>query len=142
MPEQWSSTNLIKGGRVPLYGDGLHERDWLYVDDHCSGILTVLEKGLPGEIYNIGAGNETSNIELVRTILKILNLDESRIDYVADRPGHDRRYSVNTSKIESLGWRRKHSLESSLEETIDWYQANEWWWGPLRSRKQMDLSPS
>lgn len=129
------TTNLLRGGKVPLYGDGLHQRDWLYVDDHCSGITTVLEKGSIGEIYNIGAGNETANIDLVRLLLNILDLDDSRIEYVSDRPGHDRRYSVDTTKIQSLGWKRNYSLDSSLEATVSWYRDNEWWWGPLRDRR-------
>lgn len=128
------TTNLLRDGRVPLYGDGLHQRDWLYVDDHCSGIETVMEKGSPGEIYNIGAGNETRNLDLVQMILTILELDLDRIDYVEDRPGHDRRYSVNTSKIREIGWEKKFSIESALEETVRWYRDNEWWWAPLRQR--------
>lgn len=128
------TTNLLRGGKVPLYGDGLHQRDWLYVDDHCSGITTVLEYGSVGEIYNIGAGNETANIDLVHSLLNILDLDDSRIEYVSDRPGHDRRYSVDTTKIQSLGWKRNYSLDSSLEATVNWYRNNEWWWGPLRNR--------
>lgn len=131
------TTNLLRGNKIPLYGDGLHQRDWLYVDDHCAGVQTVLEKGIIGEIYNIGAGNETANIDLVNSLLEILQLDGSHIEYVADRPGHDRRYSVNTSKIQSLGWKRKYSIETSLEKTVDWYRSNEWWWGPLRNRNSL-----
>ncbi len=129
------TTNLMRGNNIPLYGDGLHQRDWLYVDDHCSGVSLVLERGLPGHTYNIGAGNETPNIDLVRMLLKILALNEDRIDYVVDRPGHDRRYSVDTTKIKALGWNREFSLETALEETVAWYSDNEWWWGPLRDRK-------
>lgn len=128
------TTNLLRGGRVPLYGDGLHQRDWLFVDDHCSGVETVMNSGSPGEIYNIGAGNETRNVDLVHMILRILNLDESRIDHVEDRPGHDRRYSVNTSKVQKLGWSKKSSMELALEKTVKWYRDNEWWWAPLRQR--------
>lgn len=129
------ATNLMTNKNVPLYGDGLHQRDWLYVDDHCSGVSLVLQSGEPGEVYNIGAGNETRNIDLVRMLLEILRLDESRIEYVADRPGHDRRYSVDTTKIKTLGWARKFSVESALATTVEWYAQNESWWGPLRSRK-------
>jgi dTDP-glucose 4,6-dehydratase len=128
------TTNLLQGLNVPVYGDGLHERDWLFVDDHCSGIDLVMRKGKVGEIYNIGAGNETRNIDLVNALLSILELDEARIDFVSDRPGHDRRYSVNTTKISELGWTRAHSLETALERTVNWYRDNEWWWGPLRDR--------
>jgi dTDP-glucose 4,6-dehydratase len=128
------TTNLLQGGTVPLYGDGLHQRDWLYVDDHCSGIMTALDHGVFGDIYNIGAGNETANIDLVNSLLKILRLDNSRIEFVADRPGHDRRYSVDTSKIRALGWNKVHTIESALEKTVNWYIDNQWWWGPLRGR--------
>jgi len=130
------TTNLLQGGKVPLYGDGLHQRDWLYVDDHCSGINAVLDYGVFGEVYNIGAGNETTNIDLVTSLLKILKLDESSIEYVSDRPGHDRRYSVDTTKIQALGWTRIHSIDTALEKTVNWYRDNEWWWGPLRQRSQ------
>jgi len=130
------TTNLLDGKQIPLYGDGLNERDWLFVDDHCSGISTVLEHGAFGDIYNIGAGNETANIDLVTSLLKILNLDNSSIEYVADRPGHDRRYSVDTSKIRALGWSKVHSIDSALEKTVNWYRDNEWWWGPLRQRNR------
>lgn len=131
------TTNLMRGETIPLYGDGLHERDWLYVDDHCTGVSLVLEHGVPGQIYNIGAGNETRNIDLVQMLLRILGLDSDRIEFVADRPGHDRRYSVDTSKITALGWQRRFSIESALQETVAWYSDNEWWWGPLRDRKNV-----
>lgn len=126
------TTNLIDGLKVPLYGDGLHQRDWLYVDDHCSGIDLVMEKGQVGAVYNIGAGNETANIDLVNALLEILGLDDSMISFVEDRPGHDRRYSVDTSKIRALGWERKHTIDEALEVTVNWYRSNEWWWRPLR----------
>ena len=130
------TTNLLQGGKVPLYGDGLHQRDWLYVDDHCSGINAVLDYGVFGEIYNIGAANEIANIDLVTALLKILKLDETSIEYVSDRPGHDRRYSVDTSKIRALGWNKVHSIDTALENTVNWYRDNKWWWGPLRQRTQ------
>lgn len=125
-------TNIMQGANIPLYGDGLHERDWLYVDDHCSAVLTALYEGSDGEIYNIGAGNETKNIDLVNTILELLDVGQERIDYVEDRKGHDRRYSVDTTKIQSLGWRKKRSLDEALIETIKWYKNNKWWWEPLK----------
>ena len=128
-------TNLLEGKNIPLYGDGLNERDWLFVDDHCSGILLVLNKGLDGEIYNIGAGNETPNIELVMKILELTGFSEDRISYVEDRKGHDRRYSVDIQKISDLGWRRSRSLDEALAETVEWYINNNWWWEPLKKKE-------
>jgi dTDP-glucose 4,6-dehydratase len=127
------TTNLLEGKAVPLYGDGLNERDWLYVDDHCSGVHLVLHDGAPGEIYNIGAGNETPNRVLVDKLLALLGKDESSVEYVEDRLGHDRRYSVDIAKITALGWTKRRTLDEALEETVDWYRANEWWWRPLKS---------
>ncbi|HEY9558997.1 MAG TPA: dTDP-glucose 4,6-dehydratase [Acidimicrobiales bacterium] len=127
------TTNLLEGKKVPLYGDGLNERDWLYVDDHCAAVHLVLTQGTPGEIYNIGAGNETPNRVLVDKLLALLGKDESSVDYVADRLGHDRRYSVDIAKVTALGWRRERSLDEALEATVDWYRAHEWWWRPLKS---------
>jgi dTDP-glucose 4,6-dehydratase len=130
------ATNLIEGKKIPLYGDGLHQRDWLHVEDHCSAIEIVLEKGSVGEIYNVGAGNETKNIDLVEALLSIFRLDGDSIEYVEDRPGHDRRYSVDISKISQLGWVKKHSIKTGLNETVNWYRDNPWWWKPLRSRNR------
>jgi len=127
------TTNLLDGGRIPLYGDGLNERDWLYVDDHCAGVHLVLHEGEPGEIYNLGAGNETPNRVLVDKLLALLGKDESSVDYVTDRLGHDRRYSVDIAKVTALGWARKRTLDEALEATVDWYRANEWWWRPLKT---------
>jgi dTDP-glucose 4,6-dehydratase len=127
------TTNLLDGGKIPLYGDGLNERDWLYVDDHCSGIHLVLRQGAVGEIYNIGAGNETPNRVLVDKLLALLGKDESSVEYVEDRLGHDRRYSVDIAKITALGWEKRRTLDEALEETVAWYKANEWWWRPLKS---------
>lgn len=130
------TTNLLDAKKIPLYGDGLNERDWLYVDDHCSGVQLVLERGVAGEIYNIGAGNETANRDLVNKLLALLDKDESSVSYVTDRLGHDRRYSVDIAKITALGWRRRRSLDEALEQTVSWYRDNRWWWEPLRSRGQ------
>lgn len=127
------TTNLLEGGQIPLYGDGLNERDWLFVDDHCSGIHLVLHDGAPGEIYNIGAGNETPNRVLVDKLLALLGKDESSIDYVEDRLGHDRRYSVDIAKVTALGWTKQRTLDEALEETVGWYRDNSWWWRPLKS---------
>jgi dTDP-glucose 4,6-dehydratase len=128
------TTNLIDGGAIPLYGDGLNERDWLYVDDHCAGVGLVLAEGAPGEIYNIGAGNETPNRVLVDKLLAMFGVGDERIDYVPDRLGHDRRYSVNVDKVTALGWARQRTLDEALAETVGWYRANEWWWRPLKER--------
>jgi dTDP-glucose 4,6-dehydratase len=128
------TTNLIDGRNIPLYGDGLNERDWLYVDDHCAGVALVLEKGNVGEVYNIGAGNETPNRVLVDKLLGLFGVGEERVDYVTDRLGHDRRYSVDIAKITALGWARRRTLDEALEATVAWYRANEWWWRPLKER--------
>ena len=128
------TTNLLEGKRIPLYGDGLNERDWLYVDDHCAGVDLVLRRGAAGEIYNIGAGNETPNRVLVDKLLALLGRDESYVEYVEDRLGHDRRYSVDISKITALGWTKQHTLDEALEATVAWYRDNEWWWRPLKER--------
>ncbi|WP_436792973.1 dTDP-glucose 4,6-dehydratase [Actinospongicola halichondriae] len=126
------TTNLIDGRPIPLYGDGLNERDWLYVDDHCSGVHLVLTDGEPGEIYNIGAGNETPNRELVDRLLAAFEVGEEMVTYVEDRKGHDRRYSVDIAKITALGWRKERTLEEALAATVQWYRDNDWWWRPLR----------
>lgn len=129
------TTNLLDDRTIPLYGDGLNERDWIYVDDHCSGVHLVLERGAVGNIYNIGAGNETPNRVLVDKLLALLGKDESSVEYVADRLGHDRRYSVDIAKVTQLGWRRERSLDEALEETVRWYRDNRWWWEPLKGSK-------
>jgi dTDP-glucose 4,6-dehydratase len=126
-------TNLLDGRRVPLYGDGLNVRDWCFVDDNCAAVDLVLRTGSVGEIYNIGAGNEITNRELTESLLALCGRDDSFIEYVADRPGHDRRYSIATDKVRALGWRPAHSLDGALRETVAWYRANRWWWEPLRA---------
>ena len=129
------TTNLIDGKKIPLYGDGLNERDWLFVDDHCSGVHLVLTKGTVGEIYNIGAGNETPNRVLVDKLLGIFGVGEEMVQYVEDRKGHDRRYSVNIDKITALGWKKRRTLDEALTETVQWYRDNRWWWEPLKGKK-------
>lgn len=128
-------TNLIDGLKVPIYGSGSNVRDWLHVDDHCRGIKSVLINGKAGEIYNIGGGTELTNAELTRKILYILGEDETRIEYVEDRLGHDLRYSVDITKISrELGYKPLVNLEIGLRETVEWYQENEKWWRPLKNR--------
>jgi dTDP-glucose 4,6-dehydratase len=127
-------TNLTEGRTVPLYGDGLNERDWLYVEDHCAAIHLLVERGDLGEIYNIGADAQVTNIELTNRLLAITGRDETAIDYVPDRPGHDRRYAVDSSKIRALGWAPRHSLEQRLEDTVQWYADRGDWWRPIRER--------
>jgi dTDP-glucose 4,6-dehydratase len=131
------TTNLMDGRPVPLYGDGLNQRDWLHVDDHCTGVRLVLAEGAPGEIYNIGAGNETPNRVLVDKLLALFGVGEEMVEYVPDRLGHDRRYSVDIAKVTALGWRKERTLDEALEETVAWYRANEWWWRPLKERSSL-----
>jgi dTDP-glucose 4,6-dehydratase len=127
-------TNLLDGNAVPLYGDGLNVREWLYVEDACRGIHHVLLHGELGEIYNIGSGEERSNLELTRTILRLLDRGEEMIEYVADRPGHDRRYALDWSKLRALGWKPERALAEALPGTVAWYRDNRAWWEPLRAR--------
>lgn len=128
-------TNVIDRLKVPVYGSGSNVRDWLHVDDHCRGIHSVLIHGRAGETYNIGGGTQLTNLELTRKILQILDEDESRIEYVEDRLGHDQRYSVDITKIsQELGYKPLVHMDIGLVETIQWYQDNEWWWRPLKNR--------
>lgn len=127
-------TNLLDGASVPLYGDGLNVRDWCFVEDNCRAISTVLADGAVGEIYNIGGGNEITNAELTHRLLEMCGRDESAIEPVADRLGHDRRYSVSTEKIEALGWRPQKAFDDALAETVEWYRNQRGWWEPLKSR--------
>ncbi len=125
-------TNALDNKQVPLYGDGLNIRDWLFVEDHCSAIDTVLHKGKNGEIYNVGGNNEKTNKYITDTILKYLGKDSSLIKYVADRLGHDRRYAIDATKIkEELGWQPQYKFEQAIEKTIEWYLNNKNWWQPL-----------
>ncbi|MCL4302377.1 MAG: dTDP-glucose 4,6-dehydratase [Anaerolineae bacterium] len=126
-------TNAIDNKPLPLYGDGLQMRDYQYVQDHCEGIDVVLRQGQIGEIYNLGTGVETTNIEMARLILKLLDKPESLIQPITDRPGHDRRYALDCSKIQNLGWRSAHSFEQAIAATVRWYVDNEWWWRKIKS---------
>ncbi len=127
-------TNAFDDIPVPLYGDGTHERDWLHVSDHCRALDSVIERGVSGEVYNIGGGNHVRNVELTRTILRLAGKPESLIRHVADRPGHDRRYSLDTAKVRSLGWAPHVDFEKGLAETVAWYRDNEWWWRPIKQQ--------
>ena len=132
----------IRNLKVPVYGTGRNVRDWIYVLDHCEAIRLVLENGGSGEIYNISSGNELENIEVVRMILRHLGKDEDLIFFVEDRPGHDLRYSLDSSKIRSeLGWRPLHDFPSALKETVEWYLRNESWWRPLATREILHPTP-
>jgi dTDP-glucose 4,6-dehydratase len=128
------TTNLLDGRKIPLYGDGLNVRDWIHVEDHNRAAQLVLESGTPGQIYNIGAGNELTNLELTSHLLALTGRDDSFIEPVDDRLGHDRRYSVNIDKISSLGWSLDRSFEHSLESTVAWYRDNRDWWEPLKRK--------
>lgn len=131
-------TNLIDGKKVPLYGDGLNRRDWLHVDDHCRGIALVLTAGRPGEIYNIGGGTELSNRELTDMLLAATGRDESFIDYVEDRKGHDRRYCVSIDKItRELGYTPQVPFDQGLADVVQWYRDNRAWWEPLKERASL-----
>jgi dTDP-glucose 4,6-dehydratase len=126
-------TNALDGESLPVYGDGRQTRDWLHVEDHCAGIELVLREGEPGGIYNVGGGEEVENRDLTRRILELTDADESLIRHVEDRPGHDRRYSLDTSKLRALGWEPKRTLEDGLPETVAWYRDNREWWEPIKS---------
>ena len=126
-------TNAIDDLPLPLYGDGLQERDWLHVRDHCRAIDLLLDAGTPGDVYNVGGGNHVRNIDLTRRILELIGKPESLIRPVADRPGHDRRYSLDTTKLQALGWRPEVAFDSGLRETVEWFRQNEWWWRPIKN---------
>jgi len=126
-------TNLMEGRKVPVYGDGGNVRDWLFVEDNCAAVDTVLRRGEPGGVYNAGGGNEVNNLELTRRLLELLGRDESSIEFVPDRPGHDRRYSVDSGRLRELGWTPRWEFPRALERTVQWYQENRGWWERIRS---------
>ena len=144
-PEKLIPKTIIRasmGLKVPIYGTGKNVRDWLFVIDHCEAIDLVLREGRKGEIYNISAGEEKTNLEVVKTILKIMGKDEDLIEFVEDRPGHDVRYSLDSTKIrEELGWKPKHSFEEGIRKTVKWYLENEWWWRPLADERTLHPTP-
>ncbi len=134
---------LLKGEKVPVYGDGLNIRDWIHVHDHAKALLLLLEKGIPGEVYNIGSDNERSNIEITKMILKIMGKSEDMIEYVTDRPGHDRRYAIDADKICALGWQPDYPAEqffAGLEETVAWYKKNTTWVEHLWQKKKNEMN--
>ena len=127
------ATNAIDDQPLPVYGDGLQMRDYQYVLDHCEGIDVVLHGGALGEIYNVGTGEEMTNLEMTRIVLETLGKPESLIRHVEDRPGHDRRYALDVSKLKALGWESRHSCAEAVAKTARWYAENEWWWRPIKS---------
>ena len=129
-------TNAIQDQPLPVYGDGRQVRDWLHVRDHCSALLLLLQKGTPGEVYNISANQETTNLEITEAILRHTGKRKSLVRHVTDRPGHDRRYALDSSKLRALGWTPEWNLERGLHETIDWYLENETWWRKIRERQK------
>jgi dTDP-glucose 4,6-dehydratase len=131
-------TNAIDGEALPVYGDGQNVRDWLYVDDNCAGIDLVLREGAAGEVYNIGGGNEVTNLDLTGRILGLLGKSPDLIRFVTDRPGHDRRYAVDCSKLQALGWRPAMSFEAGLEHTVSWYRDHPDWWRKIKSGEWRD----
>jgi dTDP-glucose 4,6-dehydratase len=130
--------NALAGDHLPVYGDGRNVRNWLYVEDFGRGIGHVLEHGRPGEVYNCGGPDECENLEVVKRILALTGGDDSLIDYVTDRPGHDRRYSLSSEKLADLGWRARMRFEDGLARTVEWYRENRWWWEPIRSGAYRD----
>ena len=125
--------NAMHGDKLPVYGDGMQIRNWIYVEDFARGIGTVLERGEPGEVYNVGGPDEAPNIEVVQRIIEYTGADESLIEYVTDRPGHDRRYSLGSEKAKGLGWQPEVRFAEGLERTVSWYRDNRWWWETIRS---------
>ena len=125
-------TNAIEDIPVPLYGDGKNVRDWLHVDDHCRALDLLVDVGINGEVYNVGGGNEVMNVDLTNRILSTLDKPSTLIKPVADRPGHDRRYALDTTKLRGIGWSPRVPFERGLRDTIEWYRANDWWWRPIK----------
>ncbi len=126
-------TNALEGEPLPVYGDGRQTRDWLHAEDHCAGIEAVLREGAPGEVYNIGGGEELENLEVTRRILELTGADPGLVRHVDDRPGHDRRYSLDSTKLAALGWRPERRFEEGLADTVAWYRERRDWWEPLKS---------
>jgi dTDP-glucose 4,6-dehydratase len=128
-----SILNALAGDPLPVYGDGQQVRNWLYVEDCCAGVDAVLERGEPGAVYNVGGPDELPNLDVVRRILELSDRDESLIEFVTDRPGHDRRYSLGSEQLTALGWKPRVGFDEGIERTVRWYRDNQWWWEPIRS---------
>jgi dTDP-glucose 4,6-dehydratase len=131
-------TNALDGEPLPVYGDGRQVRDWLHVEDHCAGVEFVLREGAPGEVYNVGGGNERENVEITQRIVELTGVDASLVRHVEDRPGHDRRYSLDTSKLRALGWEPKRGFDEGLADTVAWYRDNRSWWEPIKSGEYLE----
>jgi dTDP-glucose 4,6-dehydratase len=131
-------TNALQDEPLPLYGDGQNVRDWLFVRDHCTALDVMVERGTPGEVYNIGGGNERRNIEITEMILERLGKPKSLVRHVTDRPGHDRRYALDCAKLTALGWTPRTRFEEGLQQTIDWYAGNRGWWAPIKTGEYLD----
>jgi dTDP-glucose 4,6-dehydratase len=132
-------SNAVEGKPLPVYGDGMHVRDWIFVLDHCSAIDMVLRKAESGSIYNVGGNHDVPNIDIVRKVLEIVGKPESLITYVKDRPGHDRRYAMDSSRIQKdLGWEPGHTFDEALEATVKWYLDNRQWWESVKSGKYQE----
>ncbi len=144
-PEKLIPKTIIRASmdmKIPIYGTGKNVRDWIYVLDHCEAVDIVMRKGEKGEIYNVSSGEEKTNLEVVKTILSIMGKDESLIEFVEDRPGHDFRYSLDSTKIrKELSWKPKHSFEEGIKKTVEWYLENEWWWKPLANERVLHPTP-
>ncbi len=132
-------TNLLENKKVPVYGDGLNVRDWLYVEDHCEAVDLVLHKGKIGETYCVGGDEERTNLEITYKILELLNFGEEKIEHVADRKGHDKRYAIDASKIKNeLGWQPRHTFEKAMKKTVEWYKKNQGWWKRIKTGEYLD----
>jgi len=132
---------LARSLKVPIYGTGMNVRDWIYVLDHCKAIEIVMNKGRAGEVYNISSGEEKTNLEVAREVLRIMGMDQSYLERVEDRPGHDLRYSLDSSKIREMGWKPEHGFEEGLRDTVEWYSKNEQWWKPLADERTLHPAP-
>jgi dTDP-glucose 4,6-dehydratase len=135
-------TNALTDKELPIYGDGLNVRDWIFVEDHCDALDFLVKKGEHGQVYNVGGGNEKTNLEITGIILTELGKSEDLMTFVQDRPGHDRRYALNTEKIQSLGWEPKHDFTEAMKRTINWYRENTWWWEKLKSGEYLEYYKS